>query len=90
MNRSVDRPAVSPDGSLRAIDEALRADGAHHIAGASVALAVTGAVSALLIATSDGWWQLPIGMLNLLAIGCWRELAVGERWNVSAARQATV
>lgn len=87
VRRIVNRPVMSPDGPMRAADEALRADGAHHIAGASIALAGTGAAGALALATPLGWWQLPIGMLYFLSVGCWRGLAVGERWSVATARQ---
>ena len=88
VRRIVNRPVVAPDGPLRAADEALRADGAHHIAGASIALAMTATAAALLLATPDGWWQLPIVLLNYLAIAWWSRLAIGERWSVALARQA--
>lgn len=88
VRRIVNRPVVAPDGPLRAADEALRADGAHHIAGASVALAVTATVAALLLATPNGWWQIPIALANYLGIAWWSRLAVGERWSVALARRA--
>jgi hypothetical protein len=88
VRQIVNRPVVAPDGPMRAADEGLRADGAHHIAGASIALAVTGTVGALLLATANGWWQLPIALLNYLGIAWWSRLAIGERWSVTLARQA--
>jgi hypothetical protein len=83
-----DRAALAPDGDLRDIDDALRADGAHHLAGVAVALAGT----CVGVATPDGlfgWWALFALFTNLVgvfALGQWWTLARTVPWSVARAR----
>ena len=83
-----DRAALAPDGALREIDDALRADGAHHLAG--VALALAGA--SVGVATPEGligWWALFVLFTNLVgvvALGLWWTLARTAPWSVARAR----
>lgn len=83
-----DRAALAPDGALRDIDDALRADGAHHLAGVAVALAGF----CVGVATPDGlagWWALftlLAGLLGAVALGIWWTLARDVSWSVAVAR----
>ena len=83
-----DRAALAPDGELRDIDDALRADGAHHLAGAALALAWM----SVAVATPwplTGWWALvalAIGSTGGFGLMWWWTLARDVRWSVSRAR----
>jgi hypothetical protein len=82
------RAALAPDGELRGIDDALRADGAHHLAGAAVALAGISVAEAV-PQDVTGWWALvalPVSLVGLLALGAWWTIARDIRWSVDRAR----
>jgi hypothetical protein len=83
-----DRAALAPDGALRDIDDALRADGAHHLAGVAVALA---GISVGVATPHDlaGWWglfTLLTSLVGAVALGIWWTLARDVRWSVAVAR----
>jgi hypothetical protein len=84
-----DRAITSPDGPRRDLDESLRAESAHHLVGASIALAAASAAGAL--------WLLfdPVELVGLLgeavalaSLGCWWTLARNAPWSVKARRLA--
>ena len=80
---------LAPGGELRSVDEALRADGAHHLAGAAVALAGT-AVAAAVPGDLTGWWALaalPVSLIGLFVLGVWWTLARDSPWSVARARR---
>jgi hypothetical protein len=82
------RAALAPAGELRGIDDALRADGAHHLAGAAVALAGMSLAEAV-PQDLTGWWALvalPVSLIGLLALGAWWTIARDIRWSVDRAR----
>jgi hypothetical protein len=91
LRRITDRPALAPDGPIRAIDDALRADGAHHLVGAGIALAVVGAVIAVgpVLTAFGAWLSLLTLPVSYLALGIWWALARDTRWSVNR-RRATV
>ena len=79
---------LAPGGELRSVDEALRADGAHHLAGAAVALAGT-AVAVAVPEDVTGWWALaalPVSLIGLFVLGVWWTLARDSPWSVARAR----
>jgi hypothetical protein len=83
-----ERAALAPDGDLRSVDDALRADGAHHLTGAAVALAGT-SVAVAIPQDLTGWWALvalPVSVIGLLVLGVWWTLARDIRWSVALAR----
>ena len=83
-----DRAVLAPGGELRGVDEALRADGAHHLAGAAVALAGT-AVAVAVPEDVTGWWALaalPVSLIGLFVLGVWWTLARDSPWSVARAR----
>lgn len=83
-----DRAALAPGGELRSIDDALRADGAHHVAGAATALAAA-SVAAAIPQGLAGWWALlavPASSVGVLALGVWWTLARRAPWSVALAR----
>jgi hypothetical protein len=88
LRRITDRPALAPEGPIRGVDDALRSDGAHHLVGAGVALAVTGAAIALerALDASGTWLPLLAVPVSYWALGCWWVLARETRWNVSRQR----
>lgn len=88
LRNIIDRPALAVDGDQRLLDDALRADGAHHLAGACVLLAVTGAGQALLILGGSSAWTWLVALAMLAAIGCWSGIARKQTWNVARARRA--
>ncbi len=84
-----DRALAVPEGPERDIDEAFRADGAHHLAGAGLALAASCAAGAVGAAAPDAT------VLSLLftavacgALGTWWSLARTTPWSVSTRRLA--
>jgi len=81
----VNRPANSLGEPHRRIDDALRADGAHHIVGAALALAGV-ATCYTLMAAINGPLGLLAGLLTYVVLGCWYGIARTERWNVDQAR----
>ena len=86
VHHIVDRPAISATGPERLIDDALRADGAHHILGASVALAGMGTFHSLAIATSPNWVSLLFVPAQYWVIYQWQAIACLDRWNVQRVR----
>ncbi len=87
VGRVIDRPALAASGRLRDADEAMRADGVHHVTGAAVALATSGASTAAVIALGNSWLALPFGVLPWLGIAWWSRLWLVEPWNVQQARR---
>jgi hypothetical protein len=88
LHAITDRAALAPGGELRSVDDALRADGAHHLAGAAVALAGT-SVAAAIPQGLAGWWALvalSASLTGVLALGVWWTLARDVRWSVAFAR----
>lgn len=83
----VDRPALATEGHLRDIDEAFRSYGAHHLMGASVALAGVSASVALEPVFPVGPLGLIGAFLALWATLMWLTLARDTRWSVEWARQ---
>jgi hypothetical protein len=82
-----DRPALDPSGPLNELDDALRADGAHHLVGAAVALAATGA--AVAVPSFDGAAAILSIVLQYAAVlgyVWWWTLAREVRRSVRRAR----
>ena len=90
VSRIIDRPALSAAGGLRDADEAMRADGVHHIVGAAVAPATTGASTAAVIAIDNSWLTIPFALLPWFGISWWSRLWLYEPWSVRRAREAHV
>ncbi|HEX6419784.1 MAG TPA: hypothetical protein VFZ77_14890 [Acidimicrobiales bacterium] len=87
LHAIADRPALDPAGPVGEVDDALRADGAHHLVGAALALAATGADAAA--PSLDGAGAIPALLLTvvaLLAYVWWWLLARDVRWSVRRAR----
>jgi hypothetical protein len=82
----VKRPANACSEESRRIDDALRADGAHHVVGASVALGGIAACSSMTIALGSSAWSAVAALLTYVFIGCWYGIACTDRWNVDQAR----
>ena len=80
----VNRPSVATDESERRLDDALRADGAHHVVGASVAVAGIATCSALTAAL--GSWGIIPALFTYVVLGNWYSIALTTRWNVDQAR----
>jgi hypothetical protein len=83
----VNRPAIDTDTNMQRIDDALRADGAHRVVGAAVAVAGVAACSAV------GYALGPTSLLGLIPalgswalFGVWHGIACNTRWNVDQAR----
>jgi hypothetical protein len=88
IRRIIDRPALSATGNVRDADEAMRADGVHHIVGAAVALATAGAATATGITLTNNWLSIPFALLPWLGISWWSRLWLAEPWSVRQARRA--
>lgn len=82
----VNRPASAFSERDRRIDDALRADGAHHVVGASVALGGIAACSSLSVALGSSPWNVIPGLLTWVLLGNWYGIACTVRWNVDQAR----
>lgn len=82
----VDRPAGADSGRMLRIDDALRADGIHHIVGAAVALAGLSATQAVNRAIPPSLLTVVLALLNLVFLAVWITIATSSRWNVDAAR----
>lgn len=82
----VNRPAHGAAGQLGRLDDALRADGAHHIVGAAVAVAGSAACSTVSRAMGTSWWQIIPGIASIALIGIWWGLARDTKWNVDQVR----
>jgi len=81
----VNRPTNSLGEPHRRLDDALRADGAHHIVGAALALAGV-ATCYTLMAAINGLLGSLAGLFTYVVLGCWYGIARTERWNVDQAR----
>ena len=77
------RPLVG-DTPVRAADEALRSEGAHHIVGVAVALGFTGTAEAWGATVEDfsPGFAFPFGLLPLVGFGIWWALAHDTVWRV--------
>jgi hypothetical protein len=84
VRRIVDRPRSTV--AARSIDDALRADGVHHIVGATVAVTGSAAARAVTAASGDWWVVLPASVVYCGALWCWYWIAATDRWNVARAR----
>lgn len=84
LRRVADRPRLDTTGHLRALDDALRAYGAHHVVGAAVALSA----GSLSIAAQPVFSEvapvlnLVVGLLGWVSLGVWYTLARNEPWRV--------
>jgi len=87
LRRLVDRPRLAPDAHLTAVDDAMRADGAHHLAGAVVAASVASAAVVVLEALpSAGWWALAAYVMLLVqyaSLRVWWGLAHTSTWRAT-------
>jgi hypothetical protein len=81
----VNRPTLATDERDLRLDDALRADGVHHIVGASFAMGGVATANAL-AGAFGGVLGLVALLLSYAAIGVWYSLATTERWNVDQAR----
>lgn len=81
----VNRPALAVGEHDLRLDDALRADGVHHVVGAAFAMAGV-ATSYALMAAFGNLLSLVFGLLSYAVIGVWYSLAATERWNVDQAR----
>jgi len=81
----VNRPTLAADEHDLRLDDALRADGAHHIVGASFAMGGIATAYAVGAATG-GVVSLIALVLSYAVIGVWYSLATTDRWNVDLAR----
>ncbi|MEM8620420.1 MAG: hypothetical protein AAGF73_11945 [Actinomycetota bacterium] len=81
----VNRPVVVDGAGARRIDDALRADGAHHIAGAAIALSAFALTGTLGHTLWSGVVAIVFALVPFLALGVWHGLAT-TRWNVDQAR----
>jgi hypothetical protein len=89
LRRIVRRPLLEPDGPLRLADDGLRADGAHHLAGAAVFLAVA-SLGQGFSGLADSWssWVLLLpGLLTWVTYGYWWALTRDARWDARLARR---
>ncbi|MEM9516620.1 MAG: hypothetical protein AAGA42_17360 [Actinomycetota bacterium] len=82
----VNRPATASTESARRIDDALRADGAHHVVGAAVALSTIALVGSIQQALEPGTVTVVLMLLPYVALGSWYGLACTTQWNVDQAR----
>lgn len=85
----VDRASLAVDGPLRAADDAMRADGAHHLLGSVCALATVGLSTSGQILLPQFPWALLFGLLPWMGIAWWSRLWSAEPWSVRTARRAT-
>jgi hypothetical protein len=83
-----DRPLATPDGPGRAIDEAFRADGAHHVVGACLALAATAAAGVAGLTSRSAFVVVPAQLGIVAALATWSRFALDRRWSVPARRRA--
>lgn len=79
------RPMLGADDGIRRLDEAFRADGAHHVVGAAVALAWWACASSLGVLLGAPWNVLT-ALASWLGVAAWWTLARDARWNVDLAR----
>ena len=91
LRRIADRPRLDTTGHLRAIDDALRSYGAHHVVGAAVALSATSLSLASQPVFNDvaPILNLVFGLLGIASLGVWHSLARDEPWRVPQAAGVT-
>jgi hypothetical protein len=84
LRRVADRPRLDTTGHLRAIDDALRSYGAHHVVGAAVALSAMslGLASQPVLDDVGPALNLVVGLLGTVSLGIWYSLARNEPWRV--------
>lgn len=82
----VNRPALANDEHDLRLDDALRADGVHHIVGAAFAMAGVATSYTLAAAGGNSGLGLVFALATYAVIGVWYSLAATERWNVDQAR----
>lgn len=80
LRQIADRPRLSSDEELRAIDDALRAYGAHHLVGAAIALATTSLATSFNAIVVGGWLFLLGPAATYWGLGAWWALAREQRW----------
>lgn len=91
LRRVADRPRIDSTAHMRAVDDAVRAHGAHHLVGAALALSAVslGVAARPIIDGTSSVAGLVLVVLGWLAFGVWYALArneprqVAERRNVS-------
>jgi hypothetical protein len=89
LARIVDRARLVTVGPDRDLDEAMRADGAHRVAGAAIAMAGTGAA----VAMSEAVWEVfpPIALVLMAAswaaLWWWWSLSTTAPWSVTEPRR---
>lgn len=82
----VNRPARDAGTDAGRIDDALRADGAHHVVGAAVAVAGIAACSSVSNALGSSILGVVPMLLSWVLVGNWYGIACNTRWNVDQAR----
>ena len=80
------RPTNAVSETTRRLDDALRADGAHHVVGASVAMAGLAALHAINDALGASAWSMLLALLMYVVLGSWYGIACTTRWNVDQVR----
>lgn len=91
LRRIVDRPRLALAGEARALDDAMRADGAHHIVGAALALST----SCASVAIVEGTWSvfpfiaLVMAPLQYVALSNWWSLSTLSPWRVTTEQHVT-
>lgn len=86
MRAIVDRPLLAAEGMDRRLDEALRADAAHHLVGSALVVSVSGAAAALMEVVPTGPVEVLLGLATWFGIAFWWFLARQETWNVARVR----
>ncbi len=82
----VNRPPDTFSEATLRLDDALRADGAHHVVGASVALGGMAACLSVSNALASSAWSLLPALATYVFLGNWYGIACTVRWNVDQAR----
>lgn len=84
LRRVADRPRLDATGHFRAIDDALRSYGAHHVVGAAVALSAMslGLASQPIFNDVAPVLNLLVGLVGWVSLGVWHSLARNEPWRV--------
>jgi hypothetical protein len=82
----VNRPARDTGTNAARIDDALRADGAHHVVGAAVAVAGIAACSSVSHALATSWVGVIPMLISWVLLGNWYGIACNTTWNVDQAR----
>lgn len=86
MNLSLVQPRRDKSEATRRLDDALRADGAHHVVGASIALGGIAALASISDAVGATPWNLLTGLLTYVVLDNWYGIACTTRWNVDQVR----